>query len=37
MDALNEGLLPESEESKQKALEEFQRQRREQRKNQFGD
>ena len=37
MDALNEGLLPESEESKQKALEEFRRQRREQRKNQFGD
>ena len=35
MDALNEGLLPESEEAKQKALEEFQRQRRQQRRNEF--
>jgi len=36
-EALNEGLLPESEESKQKALEEFQQQRRQQRREQFGD
>lgn len=37
IEALNEGLLPESEEAKRKALEEFQRQRRQQRRNQFGD
>lgn len=34
-EALNEGLLPESEDSKRKALEEFQRQRRQQRRSEF--
>jgi hypothetical protein len=37
VEALNEGLLPESDESKRKALEEFQKLRRQQRREQFGD